>query len=116
MLDPEALPNAQIALHPAARLLRLATPAASIWASYQDGAEPVPHPEQDEDVLVTRPEADVSVRILPACGYAFAKRLQEGATLAEAVETLPHPDEFGSHLVGLVAAGAVRSIVPGERS
>jgi hypothetical protein len=114
--DPETLSNAHIALHPAARLLRLATPAASIWASYQDDAEPVPHPEQEEDVLIARPEADVSVRILPDCGYAFAKRLKEGATLAEAVETLPHPDEFGSHLVGLVAAGAVMSIVPGERS
>ncbi len=79
--------------------------------------EPGPHrPEQDEDALIARPEADVSVRILPPCGYAFAKRLQEGATLAEAAETLPDPDEFGSHLVGLVAAGAVRSIVPGERS
>jgi hypothetical protein len=114
-LDPAALPHARIALHPAVRLLRLATPAASIWASYQVGAEPVPHTEQEEDALIARPEADVSVRILPACGYAFAKRLHEGATLAEAVETLPHPNEFGSHLVGLVTAGAVRSIVQGQR-
>ena len=114
-LDPEALPNARIALHPAVRLLRLATPAASIWASYQVGAEPVPHSDHKEDALVARPEADVSVRVLPPCGYAFAKRLQEGGTLAEAVETLPDPDEFGSHLVGLVAAGAVRSFVAGQR-
>lgn len=116
-LDPEALPHAQITLHSAVRLLRLSTPAASIWASYQDGAEPNPHrPEQDEDVLITRPEANVSVCILPPCGYAFAKRLQEGATLAAAVETLPDLDEFGSHLVGLVASGGVRSIFFGERS
>ena len=39
-LDAGVLPNARIALHPAVRLLRFATPAASIWASYQDGAEP----------------------------------------------------------------------------
>ena len=114
-LDAEALPNARIALHPAARLLGLATPAASIWASCQDGAEPVPPPERSEEVLIARPEADVSVRILPAAGFVFAKRLQEGVTLAEAAEALIEPDAFGTHLVGLVAAGAVASIIPGER-
>src|SRR5271157_2625104 len=31
VLSAEALPNARVALHPAARLLSLATPAASIW-------------------------------------------------------------------------------------
>ncbi len=37
-LDAEALPSARIVLHPAARILSLATPAASTWASSQDGA------------------------------------------------------------------------------
>ena len=64
-LSAEALPDARITLHPAARLLELATPAASIWASCQDGAEPIQPPERGEDVLVARPEADVSVRIMP---------------------------------------------------
>jgi hypothetical protein len=119
-LDPSSLPGARIALHPAARLLRLATPAASTWASYQDGAEPPPlslcaGDEIGEDVLVARPEADVSVRVLPPAGYVFAKRLEKGATLSEAAEALPDPDEFGAHVVGLVAAGAVASIIPGER-
>jgi hypothetical protein len=114
-LDAEALADARIALHPAARLLRLTTPAASIWASYQNGAEPTPAPERGEDVLVARPDADVSVRILPPAGLVFAKRLQEGATLAEAAAAMPDPDEFGTHLVGLIAAGAVASIIPGER-
>ena len=71
--------------------------------------------EIGEDVLVARPEADVSVRILPPGGYIFAKRLEEGATLAEAAAALPDPDAFGTHLVGLVAAGAVASIVLGQR-
>jgi hypothetical protein len=114
-LDAEVLPNARIALHPAARLFSLATPAASIWASCQDGAESMPPPERGEDVLVARPEADVSVRVLPPAGFVFAKRLQEGARLAEAAMALPDPNEFGTHLVGLVAAGAIASILPGER-
>ena len=115
-LDAGALPNARIALHPAARLLRFATPAASFWASCQDDAKP-PWPEkQTEDVLVARPHAEVSVRTLPLGGYAFASRLQEGATLAGAAESLPDADAFGSHLVGLVAAGAVQAILIGARS
>jgi hypothetical protein len=133
-LGTGALPDARLALHPTARLLRLATPAASLWQSFQEGAEPtplsdtpgapsaelraVPLPrgageEIGEDVLVTRPEAEVSVRILPPSGYAFAKRLEAGGTLAEAAAVLPDPGEFGAHFVGLVAAGAVGSIIPG---
>ena len=69
-----------------------------------------------EDALVTRPEADVSVTVLPAGGYAFAARLHEGATLAEAAEGLSNPDDFGTHLVGLVGAGAIASVTAGDLS
>ena len=114
-LSPELLPGARMEIHPAARLLRFATPAASIWAAHQRDAEPAPlDHRQGEDALVTRPWADVAVAVLPPGGYVFAARLQEGATLAEAAEALSNPDEFGTHLVGLVGAGAVRSIIPGD--
>ncbi len=113
-LDVEVLHGARITLHPAARLLRLATPAASVWASCQEGGKPFRGSTPGEDVLVTRPESDVFVRVLPASGYTFMKRLQEGATLAETADCLPDPDEFGSHLVGLIVAGAVKSIIVGE--
>ena len=73
-LDAVDLPGARIALHPAARLLQLARPAASIWASFQDDAEPAAPPDRGEDVLVARPEADVSVRILPPGGLPQARR------------------------------------------
>ncbi len=43
------------------------------------------------------------MRILPPDGDAFARRLSDGATLAEAAEALPDPDDFGTHFVGLVA-------------
>ncbi len=115
-LEPARLAGARTGFHPAARLLSFATPAASIWASRQEGAESAPPPRfQGEDVLVARPEADVSVRVLPPAGFAFASRLSDGATLAEAADALPDPSEFGTHIVGLVASGAVRSIIPGER-
>ena len=34
-LSPDCLPGTRIVFHPAARLLRFATPAASVWASAQ---------------------------------------------------------------------------------
>ena len=37
-----------------------------------------------EDALVTRPDSEVRVRILPPLGYEFALSLREGATLVEA--------------------------------
>jgi hypothetical protein len=112
-LSSDELPGARIELHPAARLLRLATPAASIWSAHQVDFEPCP-PEcwQGEDALVVRPEADVSVHILPPDGYTFAARLRDGATFAEAAEALSNPDAFGAHVVSLVGAGAVVSIIP----
>ena len=111
---PAALLTARVEFHPAARLLRFATPAGSIWASHQAGAGPAAAAERGEDVLVARPEADVGVRILPAEAYAFATRLASGATLLEAAGALDDPGSFGTHLVGLVEAGAIASIVPGD--
>ncbi|MBV9290232.1 MAG: putative DNA-binding domain-containing protein [Hyphomicrobiales bacterium] len=125
-LEPGRIARARAALHPAARLLRFATPAASLWASRQTEASPsttlrvVPLPrnagEDGEDALITRPEADVRVRILPSGGYAFAQALLEGAMLAEAAEALGELEDFGTHLVGLVEAGAFQSILPGDPS
>jgi hypothetical protein len=117
-LGPEALPQTRVAFHPAARFLRFLTPAASTWAAHQDGADPgaritfIP-----EDALVTRPDCDVRVRVLPPLGYEFALRLSERATLFDAVKALHDPAfDFGTHLVGLVEAGAVASVIPGGAS
>ena len=70
-----------------------------------------------EDALITRPDADVRVRVLPPLGYDFALKLREGATLIEAALALNDPAfDFGTHLVGLVESGAVASIIPGSPS
>jgi hypothetical protein len=116
-LSPDLLPGTRIAFHPAARLLRLSTPAASIWASAQSADGPAaPSHGIGEDALVTRPDADVRVRILPPLGYDFAMRLREGATLIDAAGALDDPFDFGTHLVGLIESGAVASLVPGTSS
>ena len=131
-LEAGRIAGARLALHPAARFLRFATPAASKWASRQPSSGAIarrktgvfdalwrhllPEGEGAEDALITRPEADVRVRVLPPGAYDFAVRLGAGATLAEAAEVLGDPQAFGTHLVGLVEAGAFRSILPGDVS
>ena len=117
-LSPDSVPGARIVFHPAARLLRFVTPAASIWAAAQDGDRPTAPTEGiGEDALITRPDYDVQVRVLPRLAHDFALRLREGATLIEAAQTLNDPDfDFGTHLVGLVESGAVSSILPGQPS
>jgi hypothetical protein len=116
-LSPDLLPGTRIAFHPAARILRLSTPATSLWASAQSGGPAAPIDGSPEDALVTRPDADVRVRILPPLGYDFAMRLREGATLIDAAGALDDPAfDFGTHLVGLIESGAVASLVPGTSS
>jgi hypothetical protein len=117
-LSPDCLPGTRIAFHPAARLMRFATPAASVWASAQSSDGPAaPGEGTSEDALITRPEFDVRVRVLPPLAYDFALSLREGATLIEAAAALNEPAfDFGTHLVGLVESGAVASVIPGRSS
>jgi hypothetical protein len=117
-LSPDCLPGTRIAFHPAARLLRFATPAATVWASAQvSNGSVAPTEGLGEDTLITRPDCDVRVRVLPPGGYDFALKMRNGATLIEALTALDDPAfDFGAHLVGLVESGAVASIIPGQAS
>jgi Putative DNA-binding domain len=117
-LDSDCLPDTRIAFHPAAQLLRFATAAASVWVSAQSATGPAaPTETSAEDALITRPDCDVRVRVLPPLGYDFALSLRAGATLVEAVAAVNDPAfDFGAHLVGLVESGAVASIIPGRSS
>jgi Putative DNA-binding domain len=116
-LSPDCLPGTRIVFHPAARLLRFATPAASVWAA-QNTDPPAALPEgPGEDALITRPDCDVRVRVLPPLAHDFALSLRGGASLIEAAAAMSDPAfDFGSHLVGLVGSGAVASIIPGQPS
>ena len=110
---PERLAGLRVSFHPAARLVRMATPAASIWAAHQGEGEPAPPSRWGpEDALVTRPEAQVCVRALPEGGYELFAALRGGATLGEAAEPLiATGGDPGAHLVGLVETGAVAALL-----
>ena len=112
-IAPGALEALRLRPHPAARLLRFTHPAASIWAAAQSADEPRrPEVWAAEEALVTRPDADVFVRVLPPGGFAFAAALFSGASLGEAA-TIAAADDFdpGAHLIGLVEAGAFQSVI-----
>ena len=108
-IDPEKLVELKFVFHPAARLFRSDHPAASIWAGHQgEGEVRPPDHWRGEETLVTRPAADVMVRILPVGGYSFACALQNGASLGEACSAAPSEDfDPGAHLIGLIEAGAI---------
>jgi hypothetical protein len=108
-IDPERLADVVFEVHPSVRLLRLGHPAASIWAGHQGpGAPRPPETWAPEDALIARPEAEVTVRILPPGGLEFALALRSGGSLGEAATPLVESaiDPI-SHLIGLVEAGAL---------
>jgi hypothetical protein len=109
-VDSARLGDLRLAFHPAARLLRSDHPVASIWAGHQsEGDVKPPEHWRGEEALVTRPHAEVLVRLLPAGGYSFARSLRGGATLGEAHAAAADSENFdpGRHLVGLIEAGAI---------
>jgi hypothetical protein len=109
-IDPERIGETAFRFHPSARLLKFAHPAASIWAGHQGPGEPrAPEVWGPESALIVRPDADVVVRALPSGGYEFAAALLSGATLAEAAEAVA--EDPGSHLVGLIEAGAITHVL-----
>jgi hypothetical protein len=111
-IAPERLETLRFLIHPAARLARFETPAASIWSAHQGEGEPAP-PQRwgREDVLVTRPHAEVCVRVLPEGGHDLFAALRAGATLGEAATPLIEAGaDPGAHLVGLIEAGAIAGL------
>ena len=111
----EALPATKLGRHPSAALIRSAYPAGSIWAAHhRDVLEPIGH-SRPETILVVRPDADVTVHVLPPEDAAFAEALFGGATLGAAAEQAAAADaafDFGTALVGLIGLGAFCSLIP----
>ena len=73
--------------HPAARIVRSAYPAVAIFAMNRHEGPITPlRSSAAEDALITRPDMDVTVRLLPPGGAAFLKTLIDGGTLSAAAD------------------------------
>lgn len=111
-VPPDALPALQLRLHPSVRIVRSRFPALTIW--HMNVGDGVPHPidvdSGGEDILVTRPEADVELRALPDGGADFLSALLGGLSVLEATKSALISDsgfDPYANLSGLLRTGAV---------
>jgi len=102
--DPETL---HLALHPSVIVLPLASPAVSIWALNQPGAEAGPIPPAPETALILRDRAfDIPVRAITPAEAALIAALGRGETLLQAAAHAPGLDPTAL-LLALMQAGAL---------
>jgi hypothetical protein len=97
------------------RILRSIAPVASLWQAHQE-ADPDLSTVQwrAEDVLITRPLAQVQLTHLAPGVAAFAQGLSTGVTVETAAEAALNscPDfEIGPALVGLINNGFAMELI-----
>src|SRR5688572_25414198 len=84
-IAPEQLPEAVLAPHPAARILRSRFAAVSICAANRGGGEAGPIDSAGaEDALLTRPHMEVVLRRIPPGAAVFLSALMAGDPLGQA--------------------------------
>ena len=97
--------------HPAARIVRSAYPAVAIFAMNRvEGAVTPLQSNAAEDALITRPDMEVAVRLLPPGGAAFLKTLIDGGTLgAAATAAFAETASFDlpASIAGMIDAGVI---------
>jgi hypothetical protein len=111
---PERLAEAVFTAHPATRIVRSAFSAVTIFAANRSvAAVDQIDAGTPEDALITRPDADVVVRHLPAGGAVFLQNLMSGQSLGEAAaSTLQGSPSFdiAANIAGMIQAGAFTTI------
>jgi len=109
-LEPQSLLQTQLHAHPACSLIISTFPVGTIWSAHQ--ASGITVRPGAETVLLTRPQADVKVTVIPAADAAFLARLLRGeaigAAAAAVLETHASFD-LAQALSGLCALGAFSS-------
>jgi hypothetical protein len=114
-IDPHALGDIRIDLHPSIEIVRSSHPIVTIWAMNSGERELSPIGSwHGEDALAVRPYLDVEVRVLPPGGAAFLLALAGGRSLGEAARTALADDpafDLTRNLAGLIGSGLVSAIV-----
>lgn len=104
--------------HPAARIVKSAFPAVAIFAMNRTDAPVTPlKSSAAEDALITRPDMDVEVRLLPPGRAIFLASLIAGETLAEAAtKALDETTSFdiSAGIAGMLEAGVFTGLQPGD--
>ena len=105
--------------HPATCIVRSAYPAVAIFAMNRvEGLITPLRSNAAEDALITRPDMEVVVRLLPPGEAAFLKCLIDGETLGAAAATAfaetPSFD-LPANIAGMIEAGVFTTIHLGDR-
>ena len=111
-IAPEHLVDLPLRAASATRLVSSAWPIGSIWSAHQRTPFVPPAQTGAEAVLLTRPDAEVRLTVIPPDAAAFLAELVAGSTLGAAMEAvLPVFPQFdpGATLVGLAGLGAFAS-------
>lgn len=113
-LAPEVLLALRVGLHPSLRLVASAHPIGSIWLAHQVEDEPGSLAATGpETVLILRPEAEVTVRVIGEGERVFLERLAAGNPLGEAGEAAHAAApafDLGARFLALVSLGAVTGL------
>jgi hypothetical protein len=100
--------------HPAACIVRSAYPAVAIFAMNRVEGPITPlRSSAAEDALITRPDMEVAVRLLPPGGAGFLKALIDGETLGAAAATaIAETPSFDlpANIAGMIEAGVFTAI------
>jgi Putative DNA-binding domain len=117
-VSADRLGNTIFRVHPATRIVRSAYPAVAIFAMNRaDGPVTSLKSSAAENALVTRPDMEVVVRLLPHGNATFLASLIDGATLAEATaRALDETSSFdlSASIAGMIEAGVFTTLRPGD--
>jgi hypothetical protein len=117
-VPPDSLGDLVFTAHPAARIVRSTHPAVAIFAMNRvEGPDTPLRSSAAEDALITRPDMEVAVRLLPPGGAAFLNSLIDGGTLGAAAATAfaetPSFD-LPANIAGMIEAGVFITIHRGD--
>jgi len=117
-IPSDRLSDVVFTAHPAARIVQSRLPAVAIFAMNRvEGAVTPLGSSTAEDALITRPDMEVAVRLLPPGGSAFLKSLIAGANLGAAAATAfaetPSFD-LPTNIAGMIEAGVFTAIHLGD--
>ena len=110
-IPTDVLPHICLQLHPSVRIVRLSSPALTIWRmNIEDGVPgPVDLTAGGEDALVLRADAQVEVWSMPPGGADFVAALINRRTVTQATEIAILSDaqfDLAANLVDLIGSGA----------
>ncbi|MBB4053915.1 hypothetical protein GGR20_003583 [Devosia subaequoris] len=109
----DALAKLDLALAPSTRLVRSSFPVGSLWSAHQTTPVTIPALSGSECVLLTRPQAEVRLTIIPPAAFTFLKAIEQGRNLGRAAEAVlaDFPDfDPGAALVGLAGLGVFAAL------